>query len=363
MSRSGDLLLRLGFALPLLLTATLPVGVAIGGAGTFLTLAVAFGLLPLLDHLVGTAGARVVPVATAGTRAWFDGLLYAWVPLQFATLAYGATAFAAAATPVAALGIAISTGTLTGGIGIVVAHELGHRRGALDRLLSWLLLASTAYAHFQIEHNQGHHARVATPADPATARAGESLYGFLPRSVAGGFASAWSLEATRLRRAGQPVVSLRNRTLWAVGSSVAMAAPFALAFGLRGIVFWLAQAAVAVGLLEAVNYVEHYGLLRARTDDGRYERVRPEHSWNSSHRVSNWLLFNLQRHSHHHAHVTTHYESLEHRDDAPQLPTGYPGAILLALVPPLWRHVMDARLERCHALLAAGLPPRAGENA
>jgi alkane 1-monooxygenase len=341
-----DRLPALGFALPLLLTATLPAGRAIGGTGAFLTVAVAFGLLPLLDHLVGAYEGRSAPATSAYARTWFDGLLYAWVPLQFAVLAYGAAAFADAATPLEALGIALSTGTLTGGIGIVVAHELGHRLRPLDRALSWALLASTAYAHFQIEHNQGHHARVATPEDPATARAGESLYAFVPRSVVGGFASAAALEAARLRRAGRSVASPHNRMLWAVGSAAAIAAPFGVAFGARGLAFWLLQAVFAVALLEAVNYVEHYGLLRTRTVDGRYERVRPEHSWNSSHRVSNWLLFNLQRHSHHHSQVTVRYEALEHRGDAPQLPTGYPGAILLALVPPLWRHVMDARLQQ-----------------
>jgi alkane 1-monooxygenase len=336
---------RLGYVLPLFLPLTLPAGHALGGVGTFLTVAITFGLLPLLDRLVGMDPARTLAAgADAGAHRWFDALLYAWVPLQFATLVWGAHAFALAAGPLEAAGIAVSTGVVTGGIGITVAHELGHRLGRGDRLLSCALLASVAYAHFHIEHNQGHHARVATPEDPATARLGESLYRFVPRSVVHGFASAWALEVRRLRRAGRGVATLHNRMLWVVLAPIACAALLVAAFGASAVAFFLVQACVAFVLLEAVNYVEHYGLVRARATDGRYERVRAEHSWNSSHRVSNWFLFNLQRHSHHHANVTRHYEDLEHREDAPQLPWGYPSAILVALVPPLWRRLIHPRL-------------------
>lgn len=341
---------HLGYLLPLALPLTVPVGVALGGVGTFLPLGVAFVLVPLVDHVVGTDADATLPTPpSARSRRAFDALLYAWIPVHVALLAWGAAAFVGTSSTLEAAGVALSVGALTGGIGITVAHELGHRLGRVDRACSFLLLASTAYAHFQIEHNQGHHARVATPEDPATARAGESLYRFVPRSVVRGFACAWSLEAARLARAGCRTVSLRNRMLWGLAAALAVAGLLAGAYGPGALAFWAVQATVAVGLLEAVNYVEHYGLLRTRGPDGRYERVRAAHSWNSSHRVSNWLLFNLQRHSHHHAHVTTHYEELRHRDDAPQLPTGYPAAVLIALVPPLWRRVMEPRLARWRA--------------
>lgn len=337
---------RLGYALSFSLPFTLLAGWALGGAGTFLTVAAVFGVLPLLDAAVGTTEVRALDTASRSWRHWFDGLLYAWIPMQFAVLVWGAWAYAHAGSTLEATGIAVSVGVITGGVGITVAHELGHRLPLRDRLWSCVLLGSVAYAHFHIEHNQGHHARVATPDDPATARAGETLYGFVVRSVVDGFASAWSLEARRLRRLGHAVAGVRNRMIWTTLAPVAMAAGLAAAFGSSAVAYFVVQATVAVTLLEAVNYVEHYGLRRARGADGRYERVRPAHSWNSSHRLSNWFLFNLQRHSHHHAHVTRHYEELAHCEDAPQLPVGYPAAILLSLLPPLWRRVMDARLAK-----------------
>lgn len=335
---------RLGYVLPLTLPVALVGGHALGGGWTFLTLGVVFGVLPLLDLAVGTHVDRALEPPSSRWRRWFDGLLYAWIPLQVAVLVWGAWAYAGAASAREAAGIAVSVGVLTGGIGITVAHELGHRLALRDRLLSCALLASVAYAHFHIEHNQGHHARVATPDDPATARVGETLYGFLVRSICGGLASAWALECRRLGRLGHGAATWRNRVLWAALAPLAIATALAFAFGPTAIAFFVVQSVVAFTLLEAVNYVEHYGLERSRGRDGRYERVRPAHSWNSSHRVSNWYLFNLQRHSHHHTDVTRHYESLAHADDAPQLPVGYPAAILLALVPPLWRHVIDDRL-------------------
>jgi alkane 1-monooxygenase len=337
---------RLGFALPLLLPLVAVYGHALGGAWNLLPALVLFVLLPVVDRLAGVDVATVAPRGATGPgwRAWFDGLLYAWVPIQLALIAWGARAAAAEPDLGAALALEVSIGLLTGGVGITVAHELGHRLGRPERALSCVLLASVSYAHFHIEHNKGHHARVATPEDPATARAGESFPSFLRRTVPAQFRSAWEIEAARLAASGRGVRSVANRMLWVIAAPVGLAAALGAAFGPRAVAFFAVQSVVAFSLLELVNYVEHYGLLRRRLDDGRYERVRPEHSWNASQRVSNWYLFNLQRHSHHHANVNRRYEELEHYAAAPQLPAGYAVMILVALVPPLWRRVMDPRL-------------------
>lgn len=345
------LLRRLGFALPLLLPLTVLYGHALGGGWNFLAPAVLFGLVPLLDRLVGVDTVTVAPRGEVGAawRAWFDGVLYAWIPIQFALIGWGAWAASSATDPVAAAGLTLSIGLLAGGIGITIAHELGHRLRRFDRVLACALLASVAYAHFHIEHNKGHHVRVATPDDPATAREGEGFYAFLRRTVPAQFADAWRIERERLAATGRGTATAANRMLWVLAAPLAIAAGLGAALGPRAVAFFAVQAVLAFSLLELVNYVEHYGLRRRQLPDGRYERVRPEHSWNASQRISNWYLFNLQRHSHHHANVNRRYEELEHHASAPQLPAGYAAMVLAALVPPLWRRVMHPRLRAWRA--------------
>lgn len=352
------LLRRLGFLLPLSMPLLVLAGYRLGGAWNFLAVGWLFAAMPLLDYLLGPDTAPVLPRdgREPGWARFFDLILYLWVPLQLAFLAWGAAAFASLPDLTSRIGLAYSVGVVTGGVGIVVAHELGHRLRFFERALACTLLASVAYAHFYIEHNKGHHSRVATPEDPATARAGESFWQFLPRTVAGQFASAWRIERARLAARGRGAASAANRMLWVVAAPAAIAAALGLRFGAAAVVFFVVQAAVAVQLLELVNYLEHYGLVRRRRADGRYESVTPRHSWNSSQRLSNWFLFNLQRHSHHHAQVTRHYQELLHVADAPQLPTGYGGMILFAMLPPLWRRVMDPRLEAWRAREAGATP-------
>jgi alkane 1-monooxygenase len=233
---------------------------------------------------------------------------------------------------------------LVGGIGINTAHELGHKRPALERWLSKVVLAQTAYGHFQLEHNRGHHVKVSTPEDPASARLGENFYEFLPRTVIGSVRSALRLEREREERLGQRFWSPRNELLNAWAMTVVLFGGLIAVFGWV-VAPWLAlQAVIGFSLLEVVNYIEHYGLLRSRGEDGRYERCRPEHSWNAANVVTNLILFQLQRHSDHHAYPTRRYQVLRHYDDVPQLPTGYAGMIVLAMIPPVWRRVMDHRV-------------------
>jgi len=233
---------------------------------------------------------------------------------------------------------------MVSGVAINTAHELGHKRDQLERWLSKVALAQSAYGHFYIEHNRGHHVRVATPEDPASARLGESFWEFLPRTVVGSLRSAWGLERARLARMGKPPWSMRNDILSAWAMTVVLFAGLTAIFGLVVLPYLVLQAVVGFSLLEIVNYLEHYGLLRQRREDGRYERTRPEHSWNSNNIASNVALYHLQRHSDHHANPTRRYQALRHVEEAPQLPSGYAGMILIALFPPLWRRVMDHRL-------------------
>jgi len=241
------------------------------------------------------------------------------------------------------LGYALTVGTVAG-VAINTAHELGHKKPKLERWLARLALAQSGYGHFYVEHNRGHHTRVATPEDPASSRLGESFWEFLPRTVVGGIRSAWHLEAKRLRHRGQRVWSIHNDVLNSWAFSVLLFGTLVAVFGTRVVPFLVVQAVFGFSLLEVVNYLEHYGLMRQRKEDGRYERCSPEHSWNSNHIASNVLLYQLERHSDHHAHPTRRFQTLRHFDESPQLPSGYGLMLGLAYVPPLWRRVMDHRV-------------------
>ncbi|HXV05093.1 MAG TPA: alkane 1-monooxygenase, partial [Solirubrobacterales bacterium] len=269
---------------------------------------------------------------------------YAFLPLQYAGLIFACWLWAdGGLSTVDSIGLALTMGIVSG-IAINTAHELGHKRAGLERWLSKIALAQSGYGHFFIEHNRGHHVRVATPEDPASARLGESFWAFLPRTVAGSLGSAWELEKARLARLHSSPWTIRNDILNAWAMTVVLFAGLTLAFGAVVLPYLLLQAVLGFCLLEVVNYLEHYGLLRQKREDGRYERCRPEHSWNSNNVASNVLLYHLQRHSDHHANPTRRYQALRHVEEAPQLPTGYAGMIVLAWFPPLWRRVMDRRL-------------------
>jgi alkane 1-monooxygenase len=268
---------------------------------------------------------------------------YLFIPVQYAGLVFACWLWSSGdLTLLENLGLAMTMGVV-GGIAINTAHELGHKRDGTERWLSRVALAQTGYGHFFIEHNRGHHVRVATPEDPASSRLGESFWAFLPRTVKGSLTSAWGIEAARLDRMGKSHWTLRNDILSAWVMTVVLFGALVAVFGLVVLPYLLIQA-LGFTLLEVVNYLEHYGLLRQKREDGRYERCLPEHSWNSNNVASNVLLYHLQRHSDHHANPTRRYQALRHVEEAPQLPTGYAGMIVLAWIPPLWRRVMDPRL-------------------
>jgi alkane 1-monooxygenase len=321
-----------------------------------------FGVFPLLDLLIG-GDARNPPdsvIKWLEQDRYYRWCTYLFIPIQYAGLVFACWLWSSGKlSTVDDLGLALTVGMVSG-IAINTAHELGHKRASLERWLSRVALAQSAYGHFFIEHNRGHHVRVATPEDPASARLGESFYAFLPRTVVGSLLSAWELERTRLQRLGRSPWTPGNDILGAWAMTVVLFAALTVAFGVVVLPYLLLQAALGFALLEVVNYLEHYGLLRGRREDGRYERTRPEHSWNSNSVASNVLLYHLQRHSDHHANPVRRYQALRHMEEAPQLPTGYAGMILLATVPPLWRRVMDRRLLEHYGgdLARANIAPR-----
>jgi alkane 1-monooxygenase len=300
-----------------------------------------FALLELIPAL------RHSPAAVRAS-AWHRWCVRLHVPLQAALLAFalwllarGAAAGEFGAGEAFALGIAV--GGVTGSQGITFAHELGHSRSRADRGLGWLLMASVLYAHFMVEHYRGHHPRAATHDDPATARRGETLWRFLPRTLAGSWTSAWRLEAARLAQVKRGWMA--SALLWATVAQAAWLATLALWLGPLALLLWAVQAGYAVFLLEAINYIEHYGLVRARQPGGRPEPFGVQHAWNADHVVTNSVIANLQRHSDHHLQAWKPYAELQPRPEGPQLPTGYAGCLFLASVPRLWFAAMEPRLE------------------
>lgn len=304
------------------------------------------GLIPVLDLIAGLDRSNPPDdlIKTLEADKYYRWITYLFLPLQYAALIWAAWLWSGDSLSVFdKVGLALTVGTVAG-IGINTAHELGHKKEKVERWLAKIALAQSFYGHFYIEHNRGHHVRVATPEDPASSRVGETVYAFLPRTVVGSLKNAWRLEQPRFKRRDESHWSIRNDVLNAWLMSVVLWAALLVVFGIGILPYLLLQAAVGIVLLEIVNYLEHYGMLRQKEHTGRYERVRASHSWNSNNIATNVLLYHLQRHSDHHANPTRRYQALRDVDEAPVLPTGYAGMILLALFPPLWFKVMDPRV-------------------
>jgi alkane 1-monooxygenase len=277
----------------------------------------------------------------------YDWLLYMILPLQYLSLAcflYNIT-FTTTAT-VDIVGKTMVMGLLCGTFGINVGHELGHRADKMEQRLAKALLLTSLYMHFFIEHNKGHHKHVATPGDPSSARLGETVYGFHFRSIVFGYLSAWHIAARDVRKKGKKVFSLHNEMLQFQLIQLLFVAIIYVAFGGWTTLFFILAALQGVLLLETVNYIEHYGLQRKELAAGKYERAMPVHSWNSNHVIGRVTLFELSRHSDHHYLASRKYQILRHHDNSPQMPTGYPGMMILSLVPPAWFYVMNKRIRQ-----------------
>jgi len=331
----------LRYAIPFLFLASAPLGFMLGGAWSYLTIALMPAAICGFDWLLGFETERPAPAGNLAYRL----LPWLYIASQIAVIVWAATAVARpGVTFTAGLGLTLSVGVTAGVFGFLAAHEMVHSRSAGERALGLTMLAFVGYMHFRIAHIHGHHIRAATSDDPASARRGETAYSFVIRSVSGQFREAWAFEAERLRRRDQPVVG-DNRMLAYLLVEIAIAASAAL-LGPAALAFWLAQAVLAIILLELFNYIAHYGLTRVRLPGGGLERLGDRHSWNSTRRMNNWALFNMGRHSDHHRQPSQAYQRLRIEPNAPELPAGYAGAILLALFPPLWRKVMDPLVDR-----------------
>ncbi len=345
---------KYGFLVSFLFPILVVIGVYAGGLWTFTAFVVGYILIPILDGIIGTDPENISKedYPKMSKDRFFDFVVYAYVYWQYALLIWGCyvMAFYALST-LELVGFLLSTMVVTS-CGINVGHELGHKKSPVARFHAQAILMTVFYMHFYIEHNRGHHVKVATPEDSATARKGQTYYAFWVQSVLGGYWNAWKLEFKRLQKRNLPKYSPQNQMIFFSIAPVLWYGALILGFGTwagghyQAIALYLVvQAFLAVSSLEAVNYIEHYGMERQQLPDGKYERVNPLHSWNSNHWISNLFLFQLQRHSDHHAFAIRPYQILRHFDQSPQLPTGYPLMIMTALIPPLWFGMMNKRLE------------------
>ncbi len=321
----------------------------LGGPWVWFLPVFAFVAVPLLEQW--SQGSKANPTAEEEQQrknhTVFDALLFATIPLHLALLgSYLWLVSRGAFAGGEAVGAFLTAGISCGTYGINAAHEMGHRPSRRWRAAARTMLFTSLYTHFLVEHNRGHHKHVSTEADPASAPRGQSVYGFWARSISGSARHAWQLEARRCHRKGWSVLSWHNEVLVGWVLQVLAIVAVGLALGAPAAFAWLGAGFVGILLLETVNYVEHYGLRRAMGSHGRPEPVRPVHSWNSNRLLGRALLFDLTRHSDHHAHASRAYPLLRHHDDAPQMPAGYPAMILLSLAPPLFFRAIHPVLDR-----------------
>jgi alkane 1-monooxygenase len=312
----------------------------------FTALVVVFGVLPALEMLLpaSTVNMSAAEEEVAKKDRIYDLILYSLVPIQWALLIFFLLRISDPGLPLLVkVGFTTAFGMACGVLGINAAHELGHRPTKHEQLMSKLLLLTTLYMHFFIEHNRGHHKHVSTDDDPASSRYGEMIYTFFFRTIIGSWLSAWRLERTRLQRKGLSFLGWQNEMLRFQLVQAALVGGVWLLFGVEVMGWFLGAALIGILLLETVNYIEHYGL-RRRKKGATYERVLPVHSWNSNHPLGRLILLELTRHSDHHYMASRKYQVLRHFDESPQMPTGYPGMMVLSFFPPLWFRVMHKRI-------------------
>jgi alkane 1-monooxygenase len=310
---------------------------------------IAWIIIPLLELCIkpNPANMNAAEEELAKKNKTYDILLYLVVALQFIALyefldgmKHDQLAWQDKAGRVAVMGL------LCGTFGINVGHELGHRVNKWEQALAKALLLTSLYMHFFTEHNKGHHKRVATPDDPSSARYNEPIYFFYFRTILFSYISAWHIANAETKKRKQPIFSLYNEMVQFTLIEAVFITLIGIFFGGAELLYFMAAAMMGILLLETVNYIEHYGLTRKPTADGKFERALPAHSWNSNHVLGRIFLFELSRHSDHHYMASRKYQILRHHDDAPQMPTGYPGMMLLSLLPPVWFYVMNRRIKK-----------------
>lgn len=340
-----DLKYLAAFSIPLMAF----LGLSLKGYWVWATPVFAFICIPVLELIFPVDTDNLKPDEAASTlkRKIFDWLLYLNLPLVFGLVIYGL--FTVSNTDLETyefIGLIASVGIVLGVNGINVAHELGHRQTTSERFLGKALLLPSFYMHFYIEHNFGHHLHAATPEDPATARYNQSVYSFWLTSTFRQYVSAWKIQNKLLNTNKLSFFSVKNDMFWYVIFQFFYLVVISLIFGTTGLAFAIFAGIIGFVLLETVNYIEHYGLLRLPTKSGRYERVKEMHSWNSNHVIGRIVLYELTRHSDHHYKSNKKYQVLDCHDESPQMPYGYPTSMVLAMIPPLWFGIMNKRVPR-----------------
>lgn len=323
-----------------------------GGYWVFIGVLYVFGIIPLIElFFTGSPENLSKAEEEIAKSDWkYDALVYSVVPLQYAIMFFFLNRVSDESLRWwEILGMISAFGISCGVLGINAAHELGHRSTWYEQLMSKMLLLTTLYMHFFIEHNRGHHKNVSTDEDPASARYGETVYAFFIRSVRDSWLSAWRLQMEQLRKESKGFWSLSNEMLIYQFLQIGLVLAIGLVWGWKVMLYFIAAATMGFLLLEIVNYIEHYGLRRKKVDGAYYEKVQPIHSWNSNHPIGRIMLFELTRHSDHHYMASRKYQTLRHFDQSPQMPTGYPGMMLLSLIPPLWFKVMHRQIEKYKA--------------
>ncbi len=316
---------------------------------TFLPVIYGFAFIPFLELFLKPDSKNLSAAEEEMVKAdkTYDYILYLIVPLQYLVLIVFLFSLKDENLSWADItGRIMSMGFLCGIFGINVAHELGHRVNRFEQVLAKSLLLTSQYIHFFIEHNKGHHKNVATHEDPSSGRFNESVFAFYPRTILFSYISAWKIANAEMKKKGKPVLSLQNEMLQAQLLQLIFITLIFFLFGWKILLFYLAAALMGILLLECVNYIEHYGLSRRQNERGNYERAMPHHSWNSDHIIGRLMLFELSRHSDHHYLASRKYQVLRHHNDSPQMPTGYPGMMILAHIPPLWFYIMNRKIKK-----------------
>ena len=338
----------LPFWLSLVLVPLALIGATQGGWTVWLLPIYGWIVTSILDAIAGLEKGNPDTETPEVELFWHRLITLIWFPVQAATL-YGLIWYVTRADHLLTwekIVLFFGVGVISGSIGITYAHELMHQKNRLERWLGDLLLATVLYSHFRTEHLLVHHRYVGTPRDAVTARYNQGFHRAFYRVLKDGPGSAWRAETQMLARAGRGPFHRSNPFWRYAGLQLAALALALLLGGWQGVALFAWQAIVAIWQLELVNYIEHYGLTRRHLGEGKYEHVQPRHSWNAEHKVSNWLLINLQRHSDHHWKPDRRFPLLQtySPDEAPQLPFGYPAMTALAMIPPLWRRRMNPRV-------------------
>jgi len=323
------------------------VGILIGGGYTFMTVIYAFVFIPALEILLKESNEEMSDEVKKNRSMdiFFDILLYLNIPLVFSIFFLSLNMLFYSTSSIEIIGIIVSTSIMMATNGINVAHELGHRKSFFSRTCSKLLLIPSQYMHFYIEHNFGHHVNVGTKEDPATAKYKQSLYSFWITSVIGQYISAWKLQLKLLKISKHHFFSIKNDMMFYPIFQFLFICLIYFNYGLTVTIYSLVISVISFLFLETINYIEHYGLSRKKDENGRYERIKTVHSWNSNHVVGRLVLYELTRHSDHHFISSKKYQVLESINESPQLPYGYPTSILLSMVPPLWFKIMNPRVK------------------